>query len=110
MEEFYEQWKVVIRKTPVEVVEELSKSVLQFFAENIHIFGIKRQYAPLHIAASEGLLDLSKFIIQKTGDKNPTNSNGTTALQMAALKGHTEVCRHLFEIIDKKNPVDKNGY
>ena len=108
MEEFYEQWKLVIRKTPVEVVKKLSKTVLKFFADNIS--RIKRQYAPLHIAASEGLLDLSIFIIRKTGDKNPTNSGGTTPLHMAALKGHTEVCRQLFEIIDKKNPVDKNGY
>ena len=42
MEEFYEQWKVVIRKTPVELVKELSKTVMQFFED--HITRIERQY------------------------------------------------------------------
>lgn len=107
MEEFYEQWKLVIRKTPIEVVEELSKTVMQFFKDNIS--RIERQYAPLHIAAMQGLLGLSKFVIQKTGDKNPARCDGTTALHMAAITGQTEVCRYLTDMVDDKNPADNNG-
>ena len=72
MEEFYEQWKLVIRKTPVIIVNELSRAVVQFFEDKVS--RIKRQYAPLHVAARQDLLGLSKSIIQKTGDRNATRS------------------------------------
>ena len=67
MEEFFEQWKRAIKNSPVDNVKELSKAAFQFF-EGDALIG-KRQYAPLHITASKGLLELSKFIIQKTGGK-----------------------------------------
>ena len=107
MNEFYVQWKLIYRNTPFDLVKELSTAVLQFFEDDIS--RSERQYSPLHVAADIGLLELSKFIIRRTGDKNPARSDGYTALHMAALKGHTEVCKHIIKIVANKNPADKDG-
>ena len=107
MKEFYEQWKLVIKKTETNLVKELSKAVLQFFEDDVS--RNKQQYSPLHVTADKGLLESSKFMIQRTGDKNPARSDGQTALHMATLKGHTEVCEHIIEIVVNKNPADKKG-
>ena len=107
MKTFYEQWKLVITKTETNIVKELSIVVLQFFEGNIS--RMERQYSPLHVAADRGLLEMSKFIIDKTGVKNPAHSDGYTALHMSAIKGHTEVCKHILEIVEDKNPTDKDG-
>ena len=107
MKEFLEQWKQVIRNTPVDPVKELSLAVLQFFDDDVS--RSKKQYSPLHVTADRGLLELSKSIILKTGDKNPAGCDEYTALHMAALKGRTEVCRHIIEIVDDKNPVCISG-
>ena len=107
MKEFYEQWKLVIKRTKTNLVKELSTVVVQFFENDMA--RRKMQYAPLHVAADKGLLELSKIIIQRTGDKNPARTDGHTALHMAALKGHTEVCKLIIEIVVNKNPADKDG-
>ena len=115
MEQFYEQWKLAIRNTPTDHVKELSKLVEQFFYEIETLSfvsvipGKKSQWAPLHVAADQGHLELSRFIIQKTRDKNPTGFDEITALHFAAFNGHTEVCRHIVELVDDKHPVDKYG-
>ena len=119
MQQFYEQWKLAIRNTPTDHVRELSKLVEQFFDDNIlekklaldnHISGRRLQWAPLHATASQGHLELSRYIIQKTGDKNPTGSFDITPLHFAAYNGHTEVCRHIVELVDDKNPFNDKGH
>ena len=64
MEQFYEQWKLVIRNTPTDHVKELSKLVEQFF-DNVFsskeiafddVSGRKSQWTPLHATASQGHL------------------------------------------------------
>ena len=119
MQQFYEQWKLAIRNTPTDHVRELSKLVEQFFDDNIlekklaldnHISGRRLQWAPLHATAFQGHLELSRYIIQKTGDKNPIGSYDITPLHFAACNGHTEVCRHIVELVDNKNPVDDKGH
>ena len=41
--------------------------------------------------------------------KNPGDINGKTPLHKAALGGHLEVCKLLYESTDVKNPVDRFG-
>ena len=69
MEQFYEQWKLVLRNTPTDHVKELSKLVEQFF-DNVflekELSGRKSQWTPLHATAFQGHLELSRYIIQKT--------------------------------------------
>ena len=119
MEQFYEQWKLAIRNTPTDHVKELSKLLEQFFDNDIvrndmafdnGVSGKKSQWAPLHVTAFQGHLELSKYVIQKTGDKKPIGSNSITPLHFAAYNEHTEVCQHIVEIVDDINPADDGGH
>ena len=81
--------KVVDDKTSLEIVKEIALAVHQFFT-----FRQSRQqyqWNPLHIVAERGNLELSKYISEKTGWKNPQRSDGLTAYHLAAQNGHLEV-------------------
>ena len=89
LEEFSESWKTVIHQTPNEIVKELATALQEFFqlcSEN------QKQWSPLHVAADRGHLRLCQFITERTGEINPRQNDGTTALEMAAEEGHSEVC------------------
>ena len=60
------------------------------------------QWNPLHIVAERGNLELSKYISEKTGWKNPQRSDGLTAYHLAAQNGHLEVIPEvIFEFLTK---------
>ena len=102
MVDFRDQWNKVIKKSPPQEIIELSGAVEFFFKLSSSI--IRYQYSPLHIAAGNGLLKLSKRIIEKTGISNPRRSDGFTALHTAALEGHLIVCELIVEKSADKNP------
>ena len=108
MKEFSDQWKLIFKNVPTHHIKELARAVETFFSES-NITRKKNQFAPLHIAATEGLLELTKFIIEKTRDNNPTRKDGRVALHFAAAYGHKEVYRYMIQNIDDKNPADKRG-
>ena len=41
---------------------------------------------PLHLAASNGHLDVCKHIMEKSANKNPRNNDGETPLHLAAYQ------------------------
>ena len=101
MEKFSYQWSKVIEKTPTGEVNELCQAVENFF--RLSSSNIKNQYSPLHIAAGNGLVELSERIIEKTGNCNP-GGDGYTALHTAAQEGHLNVCELIIKKSDDKNP------
>ena len=113
MEEFYEQWKKVTQNASKETIRELSVAVYKFFeGPPIRYYmdePIKKrneeQWSPLHITAGQGHLELSRYIIDKTGDKNPKNSKGATAFQLAAQEGQLEICKVFIQNLEDKNPT-----
>ena len=108
MTEFSDHWKLMITNASTDHVKEFSTVVETFF--EVQDSKCKSQWAPLHIAAIQGQLEMSKFIMQRTKDNNPTRiEDQNTALHMAAFKGHTEVCRYIIDMLDDKNPADKDG-
>ena len=108
MTEFSDHWKQMITNTSTDHVKELSTVVETFF--EVHDSKCKSQWAPLHIAAIQSQLEMSKFIMQRTKDNNTTRTEDQiTALHMAAFSGHTEVCRYIVDKLDDKNPADKHG-
>ena len=108
MTEFSDHWKRMITSTSTDHVKELSTVMETFF--EVQDSKCKSQWAPLHIAAIQGQLEMSKFIMQRTKDNNPTRiEDQTTALHMAAFSGHTEICRCIVDMLDDKNPADKDG-
>ena len=123
MEEFFEQWKKVTQNASKETIRELSVIVYNFF-EDTPIYNSlgsptkqireinkkKDQWSPLHITAEQGNLELSKYIIEQTGDENPQNKKGDTAFQMAAEKGQLEVTKFFINNLEDKNPRGYGGW
>ena len=71
MEEFFEQWKKVTQNASKQTIRELSVAVYNFFKVKLACCSLhwdkrkrkKEQWSPLHIAAEQGHLELSKYII-----------------------------------------------
>ena len=118
MKEFVDQWKKVTRNASKETIGELSVAVNKFFevkpaCYSFHGHKRKRkeeQWSPLHITAEQGHLELSKYVIEKTGDTNSINKEGYSAFQMAAEKGQLEVCKLIMESLEDKNPRGYQGW
>ena len=80
-------------------------------------WGNKKEYTPLHEAASRGNFDICKFIIDQVEDKNPANKTGHTPFHIAAdykidsskVVGHFEICKLIFEATGFQNPTSKYG-
>ena len=61
---------------------------------------------PLHLAAFNGHLDLTKLIIEKIDYNNlGNNPESLTPLHWAAYKGHSQVCKVIIEKAHDKNPL-----
>lgn len=64
---------------------------------------------PLHVAASQGYLQVSQLLIECGADAKATNRYGMTPLHYAAREGHLQVCQLLLDsgaVLDAK---DKEG-
>ena len=118
MEEFFEQWKKVTQNASKETVRELSDAVHNFFEVDPACYSFywkirkrkEEHWSPLHITAEQGHLELSKYIIEKTGDKNSINRKGESAFQMATEKGQLDICKLIIESLEDKNPRGYRGW
>ena len=108
MVDFRNQWNRVIKKSPQQEIIELSGAVEFFFS--LSSSSLTRQWAPLHIAAGSGWLELSERIIEKTDISNPRTTDGYTALHEAAKQGHLVVCELIVEKSTDKNPATIHGF
>ena len=83
-EKFQDPWKKVTSKTPVRIVKKLAVAVHKFFKNKPS--RRMKQWHPLFIAADQGLLELYKFIVRKTGEENPSRVSGLTPFHFSAKK------------------------
>ena len=60
---------------------------------------------PLHLAASDGHLEVCKLIMEKLTDKNPGTAHEQTPFHWAARSGQLAVCKHMIENFSDKNPA-----
>ena len=65
-------------------------------------------YTPLHIAASNGHLEICQIILEEVDDKNPLTDDGFSPLYLAANNGHLEVFKFIFEKVSMKNSKTNN--
>ena len=105
------------------LVSEGDIDLFKYFARKVgykHMFGTKKsrwgtkkEYTPLHEAASRGNFEICKFIIDQVEDKNPANETGHTPFHIAAKhdrnNSHFDICQLIFEATGFHNPSDKYG-
>ena len=69
----------------------------------------ERRFTPLHLAASEGYLDICQILLELNADVHLRDKSGNTALHFAASEGHLEVTRLLLKRRADANSQNKEG-
>ena len=87
--QFKDTLNKTLKKSPIIHVKELALATHNFFMKNSSRFA--KQWRPLHIAAEQGLLEVCKYISEKTDDRNPRGFENLTALQLAAQEAGAPV-------------------
>ena len=119
-----ESWKMSISKKPTGFVKKLAMAVLTYFSEEFEGDGDlpNEQLTPLIIAAYDGDVNLFQQVKENTFDLNQTSSKFDmrrkrplisiklhqelmcrSPINIAAYKGHIELCRHLLNESEDKN-------
>ena len=131
---FHGEWKIILDKTPIEVLKKFARFVwlaprtessplyVAGAIGDIELFqSIKEktdldEYSknslgetPLTAAACNNHLNLCKVIIEKLQDKNPGCNKGQTPLHHAASNGHLDICELIMEKLLDKNPGSNRG-
>ena len=103
--EFLTAWRKVLRKAPVDDVSQIA-----FATQLLPAKYIKNGLSPIHMAANDGNLDLYQQIMLKLAGMNKTDIFGTVdPLFHAAFRGHYNICKHIIENVDEKNPAMPDG-
>ena len=114
--EFYESWKMVVNKAPVEIIQQFVIASHNFF--EYYTAYAAFDWSPLHIAAESGDLSLFQMTYEKTGKSNPWTTVSLTTvrrveltpLHIAAGVGQLEICQLIMDDLDDKNPGNSKGY
>ena len=112
---FEDSWKKTIEKDSVDNIKHLALATQNFFKHESNFF--MNQWHPLFIAAAEGSIEFCKYVLQKTGDNNPSIDNhinrfptatGYTVLHFVAEFGCVDVARLIINRLEDKNPIDSH--
>ena len=97
-------------KSPPQEIIELSGAVEIFFS--LSSSTLTKQYAPLHIAARNGKIEVCELLINTVQDKNPRNHRGMTPFQEATESGHWTLKLHklLSDNGADLDPTDDNEF
>ena len=115
-QEFSKVWKMVIEKTPVDIIKKLVLAVEKFMIKrtwsDFFWQRLERQWSPLHIAAECRDLILLKHVISRTEDENHQHSknsrNDLSALHLAAQEGYLEACQFIINRSLYKGEKDRH--
>lgn len=69
-----------------------------------------RHLSPLHLAAHEGHLNVSRLLLEAWAPVDDRDRAGNTPLHLAAQKGHIDVIRLLLQCGADKDGVEENGW
>ena len=97
---FHGEWKIVLKKTPIETFKKFARYVLETSLE----------VSPIHVAGGLGDVELFKSIKEKTGlNENSEDDRGMTAFHSAAYNNHLSLCEVIIEQLKDKNPGNSHG-
>ena len=68
-----------------------------------------RRFTPLHLAASEGHLDICQMLLERNADVHVHGDSGDTPLHLAASSHHLEIVRILLQYNAEVNPGNEDG-
>jgi hypothetical protein len=83
-----------------ELLDRYSEDYTDFtgiYLEHANQAGIGGEERPLHMAASDGLIDDIRILLREGADINAAGDIGLTALHFAAMKGHAAAVELLLE-------------
>jgi ankyrin repeat protein len=101
-------------KTPLyEAVKTRNKEKVEFALEqrpsDINQQSQTMKNTPLHIASSNGDIEIVKLLIENGADVNKQNKDGTTALYIASQRGDIEIVKLLIQNGADVNKQNKDG-
>ena len=132
--EYHQQWMKAIDKTPFEILKKLARLVRVHFKENrrrrpicpysftwhdeYDCDKIEPELSLFHILASEGDIDLFKYVAGKVECKHilGTKKDGWCnqkkyyPLHEAASRGHFDICKFIIGQATDKNPANDFGH
>ena len=93
---FEKQWKSMLQKIPLETSRVMAIAIQKFYRMHNRL---ERKHSPLHVAAANGNFLLFKYVSERIEEVNPKQSNGFTALHLAAQEGHLQICEYMISNI-----------
>jgi ankyrin repeat protein len=72
-------------------------------------YGKESDFTPLHIAVSEGYLDMCQMLLEHHADVRAHDDSRNTSLHLAASKDHLEIARTLLKYNAEVNSWNENG-
>ena len=104
--EFLLAWKKVLKRAPIDFVSHLAIATHKFNA----IHQLQFYNSPIHVAASDGSVDLYEQIMEKIAHLSPENIFGEIhPLFHAAENGQFEIYKHIIGKYGENNPARFDG-
>ena len=99
---FFNDWKIVLMKTPAKIFKTLALQAHEFFEGNPELMKEKTQISPLSIAAAWGVLEIYEYVSEKyksigcnASDCTVRSMQESLPLCNAATNGCLEVCKFI---------------
>jgi ankyrin repeat protein len=94
----------------LEEVEKIENSRQKSDAD-VDVMGYKKEsdFTPLHIAVSEGYLDMCQMLLEHKADVRAHDNSGNTPLHLAASEDHLEIARILHKYNAEVNSRNEDG-
>ena len=99
---FFNDWKIVLMKTPTKTFKTLALQTHQFFEANPELIKKNTQSSPLSIAAAWGILEIYEYVSEKyksigcnASDCTVRSMQESEPLCHAASNGCLEVCKFI---------------
>ena len=112
LKDFPKFWKLVVDKTPAEIVKQVAIAVSRFFQlphlysdlSELDLKGKRCRWSLFAICANYGDMALLHYVIDQIKLKNIRKTERVNALFLAAFQGHLEVYKLLMGKLRDKNP------